>query len=66
MQEIKSVASSVAGSVLDVLEPDQLVSAKRMPLPRRRLTGTETFMLWLLRLYLVAAMGILLYQVLNR
>jgi hypothetical protein len=65
MQEVKSVASSTA-RVLDVLEPDQLVSAKRMPLPRRRLTGTETFMLWLLRFYLVSAMGVLLYQVLNR
>jgi hypothetical protein len=65
MQETKSIASSAA-SVLDVLEPDQLVSAKQTPLPRRRLTGMETFMLWLLRFYLVAAMGILLYQVLKR
>jgi len=65
MQETKSITSSAA-SVLGVLEPEQLVSAKRMPLPRRRLTRTETFMLWLLRFYLVAAMGILLYQVLNR
>lgn len=53
-------------TMLSALEPDQLVSAKKQPLPRRSLRPWQSFMLWLLRLYLVAVMGILIYQVVNR
>jgi hypothetical protein len=49
--------------VLAALEPDQLVLARRRPLPRRALKPAEVLTLWLLRLYLVAAIGILIYQV---
>lgn len=52
--------------MLAVLEPDQLVAAKRTPLPRRRLTRMESLTLWSLRLYLIVVMGVLMYQVFSR
>jgi hypothetical protein len=52
--------------VLTALEPNQLVAARKKPLPRRALSPLETLTLWVLRFYLVAAMGVLLYQVFSR
>lgn len=64
MEETQPVANSQA--MLAALEPDQLMAAKKKPLPRRALTPLETVTLWILRLYLIGVMGILLYQVVNR
>ena len=66
MQEIDNIPKGEDGGVLAALEPDQLVAAKRKPLPRRALTAWETLTLWALRLYLIGVMGILLYQVISR
>jgi len=51
---------------LTALEPNQLVLARRRPLPRRALKPAEVLTLWALRLYLVAAIGILIYQIVGR
>ena len=49
--------------VLSSLEPDQLVKAKKHPIPRRRLKGPELLILWALRLYLIFMMTVVAYQV---
>jgi hypothetical protein len=49
--------------VLSSLERDQLVEAKKQPIPRRRLKGFELATLWVLRLYLIFMMAVVVYQV---
>jgi len=49
--------------VLSSLEPDQLVRAKKHPIPRRRLKGPELLILWALRLYLLFMMAVVAYQI---
>jgi len=49
--------------VLSSLEPDQLVKAKKHPIPRRHLKGPELLVLWALRLYLLFMMAVVGYQV---
>jgi hypothetical protein len=49
--------------VLSSLEHDQLVRAKKHPIPRRRLKGPELLILWALRLYLLFMMAVVAYQV---
>jgi hypothetical protein len=66
MREVETIRDDVNGGMLAALEPDQLVAAKKKPLPRRALSFWETCTLWILRLYLIGVMGILLYQVINR
>ena len=48
--------------VLETLEHDQLVSAKREPVPRRRLTRGELALVWALRLYLGFMMAVVFWQ----
>jgi hypothetical protein len=49
--------------VLSSLEHDQLVKAKKNPIPRRHLKGPELIVLWALRLYLLFMMAVVTYQV---
>ena len=49
--------------VLSTLEHDQLVKAKKQPIPRRHLKGPELLVLWTLRLYLIFMMAVVAYQV---
>jgi hypothetical protein len=49
--------------VLSFLEHDQLVTAKKHPIPRRHLKGPELLILWSLRLYLLFMMAVVAYQV---
>jgi hypothetical protein len=49
--------------VLSSLEHDQLVKAKKQPIPRRRLKGPELAVLWSLRIYLLFMMAVIAYQV---
>jgi hypothetical protein len=48
--------------VLSTLEHDQLVKAKRDPIPRRHLRGPQLAVLWALRIYVVFMMLVVAYQ----
>ena len=58
-----TVAISDQTWVLSSLEPDQLVKAKKHPIPRRNLKGPELAVIWALRLYLLFMMAVVAYQV---
>jgi hypothetical protein len=49
--------------VLSSLEHDQLVKAKKHPISRRHLKGSQLAILWALRLYLLFMMAVVAYQV---
>ncbi|MFY9740512.1 MAG: hypothetical protein WA252_18760 [Candidatus Sulfotelmatobacter sp.] len=48
--------------VLSTLEHDQLVKAKKHPIPRRHLKGPELTILWALRIYVLFMMIVVAYQ----
>jgi hypothetical protein len=48
--------------VFTTLEHDQLVGAKKRPIPRRHLKGRELIVLWSLRIYLLFMMAVVAYQ----
>ena len=56
------VSDADAGFVLSTLEHDQLVVAKNVSVPRRKLRGGELFLLWVLRLYLLFMMAVVFWQ----
>jgi hypothetical protein len=49
--------------VLSSLEHDQLVKAKKHPIPLRNLRGPELAVIWALRIYLLFMMTVVAYQV---
>jgi hypothetical protein len=56
-------SSSDQSWVLSSLEHDQLVRAKKHPIPRRHLKGHELVVLWALRIYLLFMMAVVIYQI---
>lgn len=50
---------------LAVLERDQLATAKSRKYGRRLLKGSEVFVLWALRLYLLFMLVVVAYQVVS-
>ena len=48
--------------VLSTLEPEQLTEAKKHRFPRRRLSGRELVVIWLLRIYLLFMIVVVIYQ----
>ena len=57
---ISTADQSLARSIL---EPDQLVAAKKHHIPRRRFKGSELAVIWSLRTYLLFMMAVVIYQV---
>ncbi|MGA9042619.1 MAG: hypothetical protein WB421_18955 [Terriglobales bacterium] len=45
------------------LEHDQLVRAKKHPIPRRHLKGPQLVLVWALRIYLLFMMAVVIDQV---
>lgn len=62
MSEREHVSDADAGFALSTLEHDQLVAAKREPIPRRQLQGGELALVWALRLYLVFMLVVVFWQ----
>ncbi len=48
--------------VLSTLEHDQLVAAKKEPVPRRKLRGGALVLAWALRVYVVFMMLVVVWQ----
>ncbi len=46
---------------LSALDPDQTTAATRLPLPRRALGRGTLLLLWTLRLYVAAAIPVVIY-----
>jgi len=55
-------SSAANQSVLDSLEPDQLVATRARPFPRRKLKRSEIVLFWALRLYLLFMIAVVIYQ----
>ena len=62
-KELPQLSASDQTWVLSSLEHDQLANAKKHPIPRRHLKGSELLVFWALRLYLLFMMAVVAYQV---
>jgi hypothetical protein len=62
-EQAQVFSSSDQALVLSSLEHDQLVRAKKHPIPRRHLKGPELAVFWTLRIYLLFMMAVVGYQV---
>lgn len=49
--------------VLASLESGQFAEAKKQHFPRRTLRGSQTLVLWSLRIYVVFMMAVVIYQI---
>jgi len=58
-----TVSTADQNLVLSSLEHDQLVGAKKHPIPRRRFNAPELAVIWALRIYLIFMMAVVGYQV---
>jgi hypothetical protein len=61
----EAITSSDQELVLASLEPEQLAGLKKHLIPRRHLNGTEKFVMWSLRIYLLFMIVVVIYQVLT-
>jgi hypothetical protein len=62
-EQAETFSSFDESFVLASLEHDQLVRAKKHPIPRRHLKGPELLVVWALRIYLLFMMAVVVYQV---
>ena len=62
MSHQEHVSDADAGFVLSTLEHDQLVAAKRAPIPRRQLKGGALLLVWSLRIYLLFMLVVVFWQ----
>lgn len=62
-EQAEIFSSSDQNLVLASLEHDQLVRAKKHPIPRRHLKGPELLVVWALRIYLLFMMAVVADQV---
>ena len=62
-EQAEVFSSADQSLVLSSLEHDQLVRAKKHPIPRRHLKGPELLIVWALRIYLLFMMAVVVYQV---
>ena len=60
-----TITSSDQELVLASLEPEQLAGLKKHLIPRRHLNGSERFVMWSLRIYLLFMIVVVVYQVLT-
>jgi hypothetical protein len=58
-----AITSTDQEMVLSSLEPEQLARLKKHLIPRRHLNGTEKFVMWSLRIYLLFMIVVVIYQV---
>ncbi|MFI5098620.1 MAG: hypothetical protein ACHQT6_11665 [Candidatus Acidiferrales bacterium] len=58
-----AITSTDQELVLSSLEPEQLAGLKKHLIPRRHLNGTEKFVMWSLRIYLLFMIVVVIYQV---
>lgn len=58
----ETVSAEDTSLVLSELEPDQLVSEKNAPIPRRRPGFIQLFLFWALRIYLLFMLVVVLWQ----
>ena len=64
MDQMQGISQETSNWVREVLEPDQLSSAKReQHVGRRQLKPRTVIILWALRLYVVLMMFIIAYQI---
>ncbi len=64
MEQMQGASQETASWVREVLEPDQLSSAKReQHVGRRQLKPATVIILWALRLYVLLMMFIIAYQI---
>ena len=63
-KEQSAITPSDQELVLASLEPEQLAGLKKHVIPRRNLNGTEKFVMFSLRIYLLFMIVVVVYQVL--
>lgn len=64
-KDAEAEGSHAKDLVLAYLEADQLAAAKQHRLPRRRLTRAQTFLLVLMRGYLIFMVAVIIYQLVH-
>jgi hypothetical protein len=58
------VSADAKDMIMSALERNQLTGMKKQILPKRKLTGVETAVLWSLRIYLVFMVVVVVYKIL--
>jgi hypothetical protein len=62
-KRIHALNNSSLDGALSSLEPGQFTGAKKHHFPRRTLRGSQTLVLWSLRIYLLFMIAVVVYQI---